>query len=65
MRFLIMDIVRNFARNQHNDLPDDTNREPAKYKAGFLSTTLKYCGVTRGLIGIEIGYLRVLTLFPH
>lgn len=48
-----------------NDLPEDMNRGPAEYKAGFLSTTLKYCGVTKGLIGTEIGYLRLSTLFPH
>ena len=38
-----------------NDLPEDTNPRPAEYNAGFLSTTLKYCGGTKGLIGIEIG----------
>lgn len=48
-----------------NDLPDDMNRGPARYKAGFLSTSLKYCGVTKGPIGIEIGYCRICTLFPH
>jgi hypothetical protein len=48
-----------------NNLPDDMNRGPAKYKARFLSATLKYCGVIKGLIGIEIGYLRLFRLFTH
>jgi hypothetical protein len=48
-----------------NDLQDDMNRGPETYKAGFLSTKLKYCGVTKGLIGKEMGYMCVFTLFTH
>ena len=48
-----------------SDLPDDMNWGPAKHKAGFVSTTLKYCGVAKGLIGTEIRYLRLFTLLPH